>query len=284
MAHKLITDNNIILIAGVFDVLSAKIAERAGFHAVVVTGFGVSASYLGEPDFGLLTQSEILDTARRICNAVNIGVIIDGDTGFGGALNVQRMIKECIQIGVIGILLEDQTWPKRCGHMKGKSVVTMEEHIQKIKAAVDARENAQFIITARTDAREPIGLDEAIRRGKAYKEAGADVIFIEAPKTIEELKKIRSEVPGLLTVNCIEGGATPILSLERYHEMGFTSVGYVLSGLFASARALDRTYRHLIENGSTNGIRDEMMDFEEFTDLIGVKTKYSLDEKYKWDK
>ncbi|MBW1812577.1 MAG: oxaloacetate decarboxylase [Deltaproteobacteria bacterium] len=281
MTHKLIADNNIILITGVFDVLSAKIAERVGFHAVVVTGFGVSASYLGEPDFGLLTQSEIMDTARRICNAVNIGVIVDGDTGFGGALNVQRMVKECIRMGVIGILLEDQTWPKRCGHMKGKSVVPMEEHVQKIKAAVDARGNTQFIITARTDAREPMGLDEAIRRGKAYKEAGADVIFIEAPKTIEELEKIASEVPGPLTVNCIEGGATPTLTLERYHEMGFTSVGYVLSGLFASARALDRTYRHLIENGSTDDIREEMMDFEEFIDLIGVKKKYNLDEKYK---
>jgi len=266
-----------------YDVLSAKIAERAGFHAAVVTGFGVSASYLGEPDFGLMTQSEIMDTTRRICNAVNIGVVVDGDTGFGGALNVQRMVKECIKMGAIGILLEDQTWPKRCGHMKGKSVVPMEEHIQKIKAAVDAREKAQFIITARTDARDPLGLDEAIRRGKAYKEAGADIIFIEAPKTVKELERIASEVPGPLTVNCIEGGATPVLSLERYHEMGFVSVGYVLSGLFASACALDRTYRHIINFGSTNDIRDEMMDFEEFTDLIDVNEKYRLDEKYRSD-
>jgi 2-methylisocitrate lyase-like PEP mutase family enzyme len=284
MMHKLASNNNIILIAGVYDVLSAKIAERAGFHAAVVTGFGVSASYLGEPDFGLMTQSEIMDTVRRICTAVSMGIIVDGDTGFGGALNVQRMVKECIKTGAMGILLEDQTWPKRCGHMKGKSVVPMEEHVQKIKAAVDAREKAQFIITARTDARDPLGLDEAIRRGKAYKEAGADIIFVEAPKTVKELERIASEVPGPLTVNCIEGGATPILSLEKYHEMGYLSVGYVLSGLFASARALDRTYRHIIENGSTDEIRDEMMDFEEFTDLIGVSEKYRLDEKYKWDK
>ena len=284
MMHKLASNNNIILIAGVYDVLSAKIAERAGFHAAVVTGFGVSASYLGEPDFGLMTQSEIMDTVRRICTAVSMGIIVDGDTGFGGALNVQRMVKECIKTGAMGILLEDQTWPKRCGHMKGKSVVPMEEHVQKIKAAVDAREKAQFIITARTDARDPLGLDEAIRRGKAYKEAGADIIFVEAPKTVKELERIASEVPGPFTVNCIEGGATPILSLEKYHEMGYLSVGYVLSGLFASARALDRTYRHIIENGSTDEIRDEMMDFEEFTDLIGVSEKYRLDEKYKWDK
>ena len=133
MMHKLASNNNIILIAGVYDVLSAKIAERAGFHAAVVTGFGVSASYLGEPDFGLMTQSEIMDTVRRICTAVSMGIIVDGDTGFGGALNVQRMVKECIKTGAMGILLEDQTWPKRCGHMKGKSVVPMEEHVQKIK-------------------------------------------------------------------------------------------------------------------------------------------------------
>jgi len=283
MPHPLIDQEKIILMAGVFDVLSAKIAERAGFHGVVVTGFGVSASYLGEPDFGLLPQTEIMNTAQRVCGAVNIGVIIDGDTGFGGALNVQRMVTEAVRMGALGILLEDQTWPKRCGHMQGKSVVPMEEHVQKIHAAVDARGKSPFIITARTDARDPLGLDEAIHRGKAYREAGADVIFIEAPKTEEELKRIASEVPGPLTVNCIEGGQTPIFSLEEFHQMGFMSVGYVLSGLFASAKALDRTYRHLLEHGSTEGIRDQMMEFEEFTDLIGVKEKYAKDKKYAWE-
>jgi len=283
MSHPLLDQEKIILMAGVFDVLSAKIAERAGFHGVVVTGFGVSAAYLGEPDFGLLTQTEIMNTAQRVCSAVNIGVIIDGDTGFGGALNVQRMVTEAVRMGALGILLVDQTWPKRCGHMQGKSVVPMEEHVQKIIAASDARGESPFIITARTDARDPLGLDEAIRRGRAYKEAGADVIFIEAPKTEEELKRIVSEVPGPLTVNCIEGGQTPIFSLDEFHRMGFMSVGYVLSGLFASAKALDRTYRHLLEHGSTDGIRDQMMEFEEFTELIGVKEKYAKDKKYAWE-
>lgn len=281
MAHPLVEDKKIILVAGVYDVLSARIAERAGFHSVVVTGFGVAASYLGEPDFGLLTQTEVLDTARRICNAVDIGVVIDGDTGFGGALNVIRLVKEAIAMGARGVLLEDQTWPKRCGHMRGKSVVPMEEHVQKIRAAVDARGDHPFIITARTDARGPLGLDEAIKRGKAYKEAGATLIFVEAPKTIEEMKRIAAEVPPPLVVNCIEGGQTPDLSLDQLHELGYLSVGYVLSGLFASARALDLTYRHLLEHGDTTGIRDRMMDFTEFTELIGVREKYELDEKYK---
>jgi len=282
MVHPLVKQNKIVLVAGVYDVLSAKIAERAGFHSVVVTGFGVAASYLGEPDFGLLTQTEVLDTARRICNAVKIGVVIDGDTGYGGALNVARMVKEAIRIGAIGILLEDQTWPKRCGHMRGKSVVPMEEHVNKIKAAVDARGDHSFIITARTDARDPLGLDEAIRRGQAYKEAGATLIFVEAPRTVEEMKRIVAEVPPPLVVNCIEGGQTPELSLAELHKMGYLSVGYVLSGLFASARALDRTYRHLLEHGDTKDIRDLMMDFTEFTEMIGVNEKYMLDEKYKW--
>jgi len=283
MVHPLVEQNKIVLVAGVYDVLSAKIAERAGFHSVVVTGFGVAASYLGEPDFGLLTQTEVLDTARRIINALHIGVVIDGDTGYGGPLNVHRLVKEAVAMGARGVLLEDQTWPKRCGHMRGKSVVPLEEHAAKIRAAVDARGDRPFIITARTDARDPLGLDEAIRRGIAYKEAGATLIFVEAPQTKDELKRIAAEVPPPLVINCIEGGKTPLLPLEELHRLGFLSVGYVLSGLFASARALDQTYRHLIEHGDTEAIRDQMMDFEEFTRLIGVEDKYALDEKFKRD-
>jgi len=281
VAHPLIEQNKIILAAGVFDVLSARIAERAGFHSVVVTGFGVAASHLGEPDFGLLTQTEVLDVARRICNAVDVGVMIDGDTGYGGPLNVRRMVKEAIRMGARGLLLEDQTWPKRCGHMRGKSVVPMEDHVAKIKAAADEKGEAPFIITARTDARDTDGLDEAIRRGVAYKEAGATLIFVEAPRSVDEMKRIAAEVPPPLVVNNIEGGRTPLLSLEELNAMGYLSVGYVLSGLFASARALDRTYRHLLEHGCTDAIRDQMMDFSEFTELIGVEEKYRLDEKYK---
>jgi methylisocitrate lyase len=278
--HPLVRDNQVILAAGVYDALSAKLAERAGFKVVVLTGFGVAATLIGEPDFGILTQTQILDAAWRVVNAVQIPVVVDGDTGYGGALNVAHMVGELVRMGARGILLEDQTWPKRCGHMRGKSVVPMEEHVAKIRAAREGRGDAFFMITARTDARDPHGLDEAIRRGNAYKEAGADLIFIEAPQSVEELKRIADEVPGPLVINNIEGGKTPILSLEELREMGFISVGYVLSGLFASARALSDTYAYLLEHGNTDGIRDSLMAFDEFNEMIGLEEKYRFDAQF----
>ena len=284
--HPLIEESKVLISAGVWDVMSAKLAERAGFHTVVLSGYAVSASHLGEPDFGLLTQSEILDVARRICRAVSIRVIVDGDTGFGGPLNVIHMVESLIQLGAAGVILEDQTWPKRCGHMRGKSVVPMEEHVAKIRAAAEVRDRLQksFIITARTDARGPHGLDEAIRRGNAYREAGASVIFIEAPESEAELERISSEVAGLKTVNNIEGGQTPILPLERAYELGFVSVGFVLTGLYAAARAIERAYTHLLENGTSAGLEDSMMSFDEFGELMGLEAKYALDEKFGVDR
>jgi methylisocitrate lyase len=278
--HPLVRDNQVILAAGVYDALSARLAERAGFKVVVLTGFGVAATLIGEPDFGILTQTQILDAAWRVVNAVEIPVVVDGDTGYGGALNVMHMVGELVRMGARGILLEDQTWPKRCGHMRGKSVVPAEEHVAKIRAAREARGDSFFTITARTDARDPLGLEEAILRGKAYKEAGADLIFIEAPQSVEELKRIAEEIPGPLVINNIEGGRTPILPLEELREMGFISVGYVLSGLFASAKALSDTYAYLLEHGNTDGIRDKMMGFDEFNKMIGLEEKYGLDEQF----
>ncbi len=278
--HPLIRERKIILSCGVWDVLSAKIAERVGFQSVVVSGYAVSASYLGEPDIGLLTQTEILEVARRICQAVKIPVIVDGDTGYGGVLNVQRMVKELIRMGARGILLEDQTWPKRCGHLAGKSVIPAEEHIAKIRSAKSAKGDAPFVIIARTDALEPLGIDEAIRRGKLYKEAGADLIFIEAPRSKEELERIAKEVPAPLVVNVIEGGRTPILDLEEYHRLGFISVGYVLTGLFASARAIMRAYKELLEKGTSKAIMNELMGFNEFVSLLGLEEKLNLDKKF----
>ncbi|MDP7040024.1 MAG: oxaloacetate decarboxylase [Myxococcota bacterium] len=281
--HPLIADCEVMVSAGVYDVLSAKLAEKAGFSTVVLSGYGVSASHLGEPDFGILSQSEMLDVARRVCRAVNIPVIVDGDTGYGSALNVMHMVRELMHLGAMGIILEDQTWPKRCGHMRGKSVVPMEEHVQKIRAAVSVKKefDRPFFITARTDARGPLGLDEAIRRGIAYKEAGADVIFVEAPESVDELRRIVKEIPGVKTVNNIEGGKTPILSLEEVRELGFFSVGFVLSGLFAAAKAMQETYAHILEHGTSKGLEDKMMPFNEFTGLLGLEEKYALDAKFK---
>jgi methylisocitrate lyase len=273
--------NEMMVVPGVYDVLSAKLAERAGFPVVVLTGYGVAASFLGEPDFGLLTQSEILDTARRVTAAVGIGVIVDGDTGYGGPLNVQRMVRELVAMGARGVLLEDQVWPKRCGHMRGKEVVPAEEHAAKIRAAVDARGTASFVITARTDALETHGIDEAIRRARLYKKAGANLLFVEGPRTLEELARIGSELPPPLVVNLIEGGRTPLCTLEELQEMGFFSVGFVLSGLYASARALEETYRHIRATASTGGLEDRMLSFDEFNRLIGVEERYRDDARYK---
>ena len=278
-AHPLIAKGRIFVAAGVYDPLSAKLAQRAGFKSVVLSGYAVAASYLGEPDFGLLTQSEMLDVARRVCRSVDIGVIVDGDTGYGGALNVMRMVEELVLMGARGILLEDQTWPKRCGHMRGKSVVPAEEHMQKIRAAKEAKGKAPFLITARTDARATHGLDEAIRRGNAYKEAGADLIFVEAPESIEEIQRIATEIKAPKVINMIEGGKTPILPIEEVQKLGFLSVGFVLTGLFAAARALESTYGHLLQHGSSVGIEDTLMSFDDFTDVVGLEEKYALDEK-----
>jgi len=279
--HPLIAAGRIMVVPGAYDVLSAKIAARAGFPAVVLTGYGVAASYLGEPDFGLLTQTEMLDTARRVIQATGIGVIVDGDTGHGGPLNVQRMVRELVRMGARGVLLEDQQWPKRCGHMRGKAVIDAEEHAAKIRAAVDAKEGAGFLITARTDAIATHGLDEAIRRARLYKQAGADLLFVEGPRNVEELRRIGREVPRPLAVNLIEGGQTPLCSLEELSDMGFFSVGFVLSGLYAAARALERTYATIRRFGSTDSLGDALMRFDEFNRLVGVEKRYDEDERYR---
>ena len=279
--HPLIQSGRIMLIPGVYDVLSAKIAEKAGFPAVVLTGYGVSASYLGEPDFGILTQSEVLDVARRVTAAVSIGVIVDGDTGYGGPLNVQRLVKELTAMGARGVILEDQRWPKRCGHMRDKAVIESSEHAAKIRAAVDARGEARFMITARTDALETHGLEESIRRALVYKEAGADVLFVEGPRSKAEMAEIAARLPPPLAINLIEGGRTPICSLEELAEMGFFSVGFVLSGLYAAAQALDRTFRELRRQGNTDDLGDALMSFDRFNALLGVEERYASEDRYR---
>lgn len=279
--HPLIRERRIMVVPGVYDVLSAKIAERTGFPSVVLTGYGVAASHLGEPDFGLLTQTEILDVARRITVAVRLAVIVDGDTGYGGPLNVQRMVRDLVRMGARGVILEDQRWPKRCGHMRHKQVIDAEEHAAKIRAARQARGDAPFLITARTDALETHGLDEAIRRAHLYKESGADVLFVEGARTREELRRIGRELPGPLAVSLIEGGRTPLCSLEELHEMGFFSVGFVLSGLYAAARALEQTYAEIREKGTTVGFGDKLMSFDEFNALVGLEERYAEDERYR---
>jgi methylisocitrate lyase len=191
------------------------------------------------------------------------------------------MVRELVAMGARGILLEDQRWPKRCGHMRGKEVIAAEEHAAVIRAAVEERGDAAFVITARTDALETDGLDEAIRRARLYKEAGATLLFVEGPRSVEELRRIGAELPGPLVVNLIEGGRTPLCSLEELAELGFFSVGFVLSGLYAAARALDDTYREIRRAGSTDALGDRLMRFDEFNELIGAEKRLEEDARFR---
>lgn len=279
--NQLVEQDKISLSVGVYDVLSAKLAEKAGFKAVVVSGYAVAASVLGEPDIGLLTKTEVLEVARRIIGAVTIPVIVDGDTGYGGALNVMQLVKELIAIRASGVLLEDQTWPKRCGHMRGKTVISAEEHVQKIEAAVEARGNNNLLIVARTDSIATHGVDEAIRRGNLYRQAGADVIFVEAPNNKEEMRRLVAGIKAPVTANMIEGGKTPIITLEELKEIGYVGVGYPLTAILSAAKAISCAFDNLIEKGNSLDILDRMMTFDEFTSVVGLEEKLALDEKYK---
>ncbi|HEX2386566.1 MAG TPA: oxaloacetate decarboxylase [Candidatus Binatia bacterium] len=274
-------EKGVLVMPGVYDCLSAKIASRAGFEVIFITGYSVSATYLGEPDFGLLTQTELLSASLRICSVTPLPVIVDADTGYGNAVNVIRTVRELIRGGAAGMFLEDQIWPKRCGHMKGKQVVPLEEYLKKLRAAIDARGKDDFYIVARTDARQALGLEEAIRRGQAFKDAGADAVFIEAPNTKEEMREIGRKVPGPLVANMIERGVTPLMGPEELKDLGFQLIVWPLGPLYASARARENVYSTLRQSGTTHEIMDRLISFEDFHDIIGLKEKYALDEKYK---
>ncbi|MFN2427636.1 MAG: oxaloacetate decarboxylase [Candidatus Binatia bacterium] len=277
----LLSDRSITLTTGVFDALSARLAEKAGFAAAMLSGYSVAGTALAEPDFGILTQTEMLEVARRVVRAVKMPILVDGDTGGGGVVNVQRLVCELVGMGAAGVFLEDQVWPKRCGHMRGKAIVPLEEHVEKIAAARDAKGDADFIIVGRTDARAVEGLDEAIRRGLAMKQAGADLVFIEAPQGVDEMRRITAEIPPPLLVNMVEGGHTPLLALRELESIGFEVAVYPVTGVLSAARALEQTYNHLAAHGDTSAIANRLMGFDEFGALVGLDEKYALAEKYR---
>jgi methylisocitrate lyase len=269
-----------IAFPGIFDTLSAKIAERVGFPMGFVSGYSVAATSIGEPDMGLLTQTELIDRARRICMSVKIPVIVDADTGYGNPLNVHRTVNELIAAGAAGCFLEDQVWPKRCGHMRNKKVIDREEYVDKIRAAVDARAGRDFFIVARTDALAIHGMDEAIARVTAAREAGANASFVEAPASLEDLIEIGKRSPWPNVANMIEGGKTPVLPKEQLVELGFQIILYPLAGLFSAAKIMEEIFRKLQLEGTTLGYEQRLMTFGEFNRLIGVDEKYVLAERF----
>ena len=273
-----------LVIPGVYDALGAKIAQKVGFDAMFQTGYGTSATLFGMPDYGFIGAAETVDNARRICRAVTVPVIVDSDTGYGNALSVWKLVKELESAGASGIFLEDQKWPKRCGHMQGKEVVSQEEYTEKLSAAIDARENKDFIIVARTDARATEGLDEAIERGKQNKKTGADAVFVEAPRSIDEMKKIGKEINAPLVANMIEGGATPLSSADTLSKMGFNIILYPLSVLYANTFATMNILTELKNTGNTTKYKQKVVNFDQFNDLVELPKFRKMEEKYKKSK
>jgi carboxyvinyl-carboxyphosphonate phosphorylmutase len=280
LKEKMDQRNEIIVLPGVFDALSAKVAEKVGFQAIFQTGYGSAASLLGMPDFGFLNAGENIENARRIIRSVDLPVIVDVDTGYGNPLTVWKIVNDLIAYGAAGIFLEDQVWPKRCGHMRGKEVIGVDEYIQKLRAAVTASENKNFIIVARTDARAPLGIDEAIKRGKMYRKEGADVVFVEAPQSEEELREIPKKINAPLLANMIENGVTPTFSADELKSMGYSMVVFPLSGLYAATYAMKKIFSHLKSNGTTKGCTDTMLDFNEFNELVELPKFMQMEKKY----
>ena len=269
-----------LVIPGVYDALGAKIAQKVGFDAMFQTGYGTSATLFGMPDFGFIGATETVDNARRISRAVSVPVIVDADTGYGNALSVWKLVKELESAGAAGIFLEDQKWPKRCGHMQGKEIVPQEEYTEKLSAAIDARENKDFIIVARTDARATEGLDAAIERGKQNKKTGADAVFVEAPKSLDEMKRIGKEINAPLVANMIEGGATPLSSAETLNKMGFKIILYPLSVLYANTFATMNILKELKKSGETTKYKQKVVNFDQFNDLVELSKFRKMEKKY----
>ena len=270
-----------LVIPGVYDAIGAKIVEKVGFEAMFQTGYGTSATLFGMPDYGFIGPTETVDNARRICRATSIPVIVDADTGYGNALSVDKLVHELEVVGASGIFLEDQKWPKRCGHMQGKEVIPKDEYAEKLQAAIDARSNKDFIIVARTDARATEGLDNAIERGLYYKNIGADVIFIEAPKNIQEMSRIGNAIDAPLVANMIEGGTTPISSVSKLQKMGFKIILYPLSVLFSSTYSSLQILRELKRSGSTVKLKKNMVNFDQFNEIVELSKYKKLEKQYK---
>ncbi|MFH1381690.1 MAG: isocitrate lyase/PEP mutase family protein [Chloroflexota bacterium] len=278
--RKLLNKQGIIIAPGAHDAATARIIEQAGFPAVYMTGSGAAMSILGEPDIGLLTMTEMVTHAHNLARAVSLPVIADADTGYGNAINVVRTVKEYEGAGVAAIHIEDQVAPKKCGHFEGKQVVSQNEMVSKIRAAVDAREDPDFVLIARTDARAVLGLDEAIRRARAYVKAGADVIFLEAPQSLEELKKIARSVDAPLLVNMDEGTKTPLLTAQELEAMGYKIVIFPRSAPCAAAKTIQELMQVLKKTGTTRGFSNRIVTFAERNLITGLARYQEMERKY----
>jgi 2,3-dimethylmalate lyase len=275
-----LVQKELLVAPGVFDGVSARIADQMGFEALYMTGYGTVASHLGLPDAGIATFSDMVSRVAVLARGTNTPLIADGDTGYGGLLNVQYTVRGYETAGAVAIQLEDQEFPKKCGHMLGRRVVPVEDMVDKVKVAVASRDSRDFLIIARTDARTTRGLDEALRRAEAYAKAGADILFVESPESIEEMRKIGRTFDRPLMANMVEGGRTPIADKKTLEEIGYSIAIYPAFGFLAAGDALRNAYRHLKQNGSSVGANVPLYKFSEFSELMGFGAVSEFDKTY----
>jgi len=279
--RRLLKEEEILLAPGCFNALSARLVEQAGFKAIYVSGAAIAGNFLGYPDIGLTTMSEVLENVRNIVRVTSLPVICDADTGFGNAINMLRTVREFEAAGLAGIQIEDQVMPKKCGHTEGKLLISKAEMVQKVKAAVDARQDPDFVLVVRTDAVAVNGLGDALDRAKVYQEAGADVIFVEAPRTVEEMRRICATIRAPLLANMVEGGGkTPVLPLEELKKIGYKLVIYPVSAHMAAIKAMQEVLAVLKQEGTTARFASRMVPFQEMFEVVGRSNFTALEKKY----
>lgn len=282
--RQLLNKREALMVPGAHDVLSAKLIEKTGFQAVQASGFGLAATVLGLPDMAFISFGEMLELTRNIANAISIPLMADADTGFGNAINAMFVTRKYIEAGCAGMNIEDQSFPKRCGHMEGKTIIPMEEMVLKIKACKKVRDelDPDFIINARTDSIAISGIDEAIRRGNAYIEAGADMIFVEAPRHIEDIKRAVKEINGLVSINffdAVVGGKTPLLPVEELKKIGVARISVPVGPVFAAVKGMS-TYLKEVKNLTSQGKTDLCVSFDEYRELVGYNHIRDLEKQY----
>ena len=272
---------DLVIAPGIFDMISVKVADEVGFNALYMTGYGVTASYLGLPDAGIATYTDMLSRIQATKAISNTPLIADGDTGYGGLLNVQHTIRGYEAAGAAAIQIEDQEFPKKCGHLLGRKVIPLEDMVAKIKVAVESRDSSDFLIIARTDSRTAHGLDEALRRAEAFDKAGADVLFVESPESIEEMEIIGKTFDKPLFANMVEGGRTPVLDKKTLEELGYSIAIFPALGFLAAANAMRQAFGALKTKGTSNDLDVPLYPFEEFSALMGFDEVTAFDKKYR---
>ncbi len=274
--------NELLIAPGVFELISAKIADRLGFECLYVTGYGLVASHLGLPDAGLATYTDMAGRVAQMAKMTVTPFIADGDTGYGGLLNVQHTVQGYEAAGACGIQLEDQEFPKKCGHMLGRKVIAAEDMAAKLRVAAESRSDKNFLVVARTDARTSLGLDEALRRAELYLRAGADVLFVESPESVDEMRRIGQAFKGVpLLANMVEGGRTPILTRDELQEIGYRIAIFPALGFLAAGAAMETVYKELKSSGSSRGVSAPLYDFRKFSELMGFDRVSEFDKRYR---